>query len=192
MNIQLSKAEWFAAHAPEPPDWYNYTHETPVQTPPQVRYWLNNRPDDLELFLRYYDDEFGQWTTGSAPHVPVAFKKEVEDYIIKRTQAVERRDAVIERNKIERLFHWKKYYGEKMAELFSRNNARHFYALIHYPNDPSVGIFSQYYEMEIPKWPDEEPHLREETRKAIAAMYQTLDDESNCRVYFSDELDKEY
>lgn len=55
--------------------------------------------------------------------------------------------------------------------------------IIYFENDPSVGMFSETYEADIPQF--EEEH-REETRSAIKKLYDDLYGEMMCRVYFED------
>ena len=64
---------------------------------------------------------------------------------------------------------------------------------IYFPNDPSVGIFSNYYGMEVPDWrvygmdKEDERQFREEMRSKIKSLYEELDGEFTCRVWFEDE-----
>lgn len=54
--------------------------------------------------------------------------------------------------------------------------------------DPSVGIFSTYYEMELPFDEFADTEHREEVRKQIKDFYTLLDDDMTCTwVSFSDE-----
>ncbi len=57
-------------------------------------------------------------------------------------------------------------------------------ALVYFPNDPSVGIWSTYYTLEIPQFDNE---FREEYRKKIKDLYEDMDSEFICIVYFGDE-----
>lgn len=57
-------------------------------------------------------------------------------------------------------------------------------AIIYFPNDPSVGIFPNYYTAEIPPF---EPENREDTRQMIQKLYTELEGEFCCKVFFSDE-----
>lgn len=59
-------------------------------------------------------------------------------------------------------------------------------AHVYFPADPSVGIFSYGYEMEIP---DFEEEWREDTRKKIKALYDELDGEFSCNVIFEGEIE---
>jgi hypothetical protein len=64
---------------------------------------------------------------------------------------------------------------------------------IYFPNDPSVGIFSTWYGMEIPDFREfgmnekELREFREEMRDKIKSLYTELDGEFTCRVWFEDE-----
>lgn len=67
-----------------------------------------------------------------------------------------------------------------------------FSALIYFPGDPSVGIFSYSYKMELGQHlPDmfrDEPELRDEFREKIKTLYAEMDGESvPGYVTFSDE-----
>ncbi len=55
---------------------------------------------------------------------------------------------------------------------------------IYFSGDPSVGIFSYAYSMEIPAF---EPEYREETRQMIKSLYAELDGEFMPQVWFEDE-----
>lgn len=55
---------------------------------------------------------------------------------------------------------------------------------IHFPGDPSVGIFSYGYDMTIPEVDSE---YREETRQQIKKLYEELDQEGRCQVIFEGE-----
>jgi len=57
-------------------------------------------------------------------------------------------------------------------------------AIIYFANDPSVGIFPNYYTAEIPPF---EPEYREETRQMIQKLYTELEGEFYPKVFFSDE-----
>lgn len=59
-------------------------------------------------------------------------------------------------------------------------------AYIYFHGDPSVGIQSYWYEMQVPLHAlDEE--CREETRKWIKDLYIQLEGEHGCEVSFEDE-----
>lgn len=61
-------------------------------------------------------------------------------------------------------------------------------AIAYFHNDPSVGIFSAYYEMELPFNEFEDSEHREEVRKQIKDFYTLIDNDMTCTyVYFSDE-----
>jgi hypothetical protein len=60
---------------------------------------------------------------------------------------------------------------------------------IEFPRDPSVGMFAEWYTMEIPnpineEWSKEE---KEELRAKIKSMYEGIDNDGTCRVYFENE-----
>jgi hypothetical protein len=57
-------------------------------------------------------------------------------------------------------------------------------AIIYFENDPSVGMFAESFEADIPTFEEE---YREETRSMIKKLYEELYGEMSCRVYFSDE-----
>jgi hypothetical protein len=57
-------------------------------------------------------------------------------------------------------------------------------AFIYFPGDPSVGIFSETFEMQIPEF---DTDYREETRRDIQNLYTEISGGEGCRVSFSDE-----
>lgn len=57
-------------------------------------------------------------------------------------------------------------------------------ATIWFAADPSVGIFSYSFCAEIPPFEEE---YREEIRSLIKRLYDDLDAEFTCQVFFSDE-----
>ena len=57
-------------------------------------------------------------------------------------------------------------------------------AIAYFEGDPTVGIFSYSYELEVLPFEDE---YREDTRKQIEQLYKELDGEFGCRVIFDDE-----
>lgn len=78
-----------------------------------------------------------------------------------------------------------------------------FYASVHFKGDPSVGIFSRSFNVEIPDFREQSDMsnakdqmdarvCREEVRGLIHQLYRELEGELNGLVSFSDELDSEY
>jgi hypothetical protein len=58
-------------------------------------------------------------------------------------------------------------------------------AYIHFPSDPSVGMFPYGYTCEVPDFTDND--AREYTRDTLKKLYEDLDGEGRCVVIFDDE-----
>ena len=67
-------------------------------------------------------------------------------------------------------------------------------AIIYFHNDPTVGWFSETYEMTLPEPStlEEMGWMREDLRKQISELYFAINGEnSSCKVRFSDEMDND-
>jgi hypothetical protein len=60
-------------------------------------------------------------------------------------------------------------------------------ATIYFPNDPSVGIFAESFEAQLPFNGFEDSEHREWVRDSFKRLYDEMNGEFYCRVYFSDE-----
>jgi glutathione S-transferase len=56
---------------------------------------------------------------------------------------------------------------------------------IYFPNDPTVGFMPTYYDAEFP---DVDADFKEEYREQIKRLYEEMDGEMSCKVYFEGEL----
>ena len=57
-------------------------------------------------------------------------------------------------------------------------------AVAYFEGDPTVGIRSYYYELEVPPFEEE---YREHTRELVRHLYTQLDEEFGCQIIFNDE-----
>lgn len=76
-----------------------------------------------------------------------------------------------------------------MGTLFNKSDDETMKVFIHFQADPSVGCNPYTYVMYIPRVTnqDDSPEYREEVREKIKTLYNELDCEFTCDVYFDDE-----
>lgn len=76
-----------------------------------------------------------------------------------------------------------------MGNLFNRSDDETMKVFIHFQADVSVGCNPYTYVMYAPRVTnqDDSPQYREEVRGKIKALYDELDGEFTCDVYFDDE-----
>lgn len=103
MHPGLTKSEWFAAHAPEIPIWFN------VEPLPEVQYpwmWLKlGRGKDADILRN--------WQKDPRFDLPVRLKKWEDSWKEYQEAMHKRREA----NTEKRFFAWRRYYGAQMTAL---------------------------------------------------------------------------
>lgn len=62
-------------------------------------------------------------------------------------------------------------------------------ATIYFPNDPSVGMFSETFTAELPLNGFEDSEHREWIRDCYKKLYDEMNGEFYCQVFFSDEYE---
>jgi len=180
---QRELMEQFAIHAPHPPSWFQ-----PVFRPRPV-VWNTNiyncfYDEKLTILREQWDDEDRKWIEDNKP-VPDEFKKEVAEFIKARDIRYDEWKRWPAEFAQEKLIQWVRWYSRTMAgTVHSFNGDRAKHAIIHFRNDPSVGMFSETYTMDIPILDELD---REKTREDIKVMYETMHGESAAQVWFSDE-----
>lgn len=105
---------YLIAHAPQTiPDWF---HPTVPEAPKQLaypfnKYGKNSGHEHEKLYRAFYDEENG-WTDEGKQQVPEAFRREVDEYVVKFQESTQ---ALIEwtNNKIlERHIQWPIYWAD--------------------------------------------------------------------------------
>lgn len=116
----LTKREIFASTAPEPPSWF--VHE--FRKKPHRRQYLDYVFGKIschplkDFFVKYYDDENDTWDKEA--EIPEEFKQEVSAHvegIVKDNEEIARWEA---EDKIERFFHWRIFYADKLIEQLNK------------------------------------------------------------------------
>jgi hypothetical protein len=121
MQTEVTRRDFFAAHAPVVPQWFKPSMPPkPIKAPYLSQVFGEQSDHPLKHFFKnFYDDENDKWIDGplmKQDEKVVAIKKDVADHITKLNASIEAINEWERKEKIERLIQWRWFFADEMLK----------------------------------------------------------------------------
>ena len=122
---------YFAAHAPEIPEWFQIENKAPHPERVQTPYDFIRHHDESKFIRRYFDDDNFEYTTNQEEQFCVPtdkielaklLKNEIDQHIEKYEKYKKECDEWRMSEAMYKLVQWRFYYANEMFYNFIKNN----------------------------------------------------------------------